>query len=265
MTSVVIIPIYKTELKESEAKSLHQCLKVLGKHDIVLIHPKNLDLSIYEKIYSQYQIKMQTKSFANEYFKDSRGYNKLMLSKFFYECFASWEYMLIYQLDAYVFKDELDAWCKKGYDYIGAPWRKLNGKLDWKNSGNGGFSLRKTATFIQLFSHQGKVLSLKGLRHFYRYRGPLHKPYHIIRGLMGYDNTLDSFINGTRVNEDLFYASLKGKRKGTFNIPDTKIAMNFAFEETPSNLYRLIGNQLPFGCHAWEKNEYESFWKDHIK
>ena len=35
--------------------------------------------------------------------------------------------MLIYQLDAYVFKDELLNWANKGYDYIGAPW------LPWKN------------------------------------------------------------------------------------------------------------------------------------
>lgn len=265
MKNVVVIPIYKVSLKETEVKSLRQCLNILGRHDIILIHPQGLDLSVYNEIYSSFGMTMRTKSFSSEYFKDTRGYNRLMLSKFFYESFADWDYMLIYQLDAYVFKDELDEWCNKGYDYIGAPWCKLNGELDWDNSGNGGFSLRNVSTFIQLFSHKGKVLSLKGLRYFYRYRGPLHKAYHIIRGLMGYDNTLDSFINGTKTNEDLFYASLKGKRNGVFKNPETKIAMHFAFEEVPSLLYQLTGNQLPFGCHAWEKNEYESFWKKYIK
>lgn len=30
--------------------------------------------------------------------------------------------MLVYQLDAYAFKDELFFWASLGYDYIGAPW-----------------------------------------------------------------------------------------------------------------------------------------------
>ena len=30
--------------------------------------------------------------------------------------------MLIYQLDAFVFQDDLAYWCQQNYDYIGAPW-----------------------------------------------------------------------------------------------------------------------------------------------
>lgn len=62
-----------------------------------------------------------------------------MLTKEFYLRFRQWEYLLIYQLDAYVFQDELMDWCNKGYDYIGAPFLKLNREVDWNNCGNGGF------------------------------------------------------------------------------------------------------------------------------
>ena len=87
--------------------------------------------------------------------------------------FLDSEYILIYQLDAFVFKDELKEWCQKGYDYIGAPWiatientiwlkyfnivaRKFRSKN--KNNreqiffkvGNGGFSLRRTSSHYSI-------------------------------------------------------------------------------------------------------------------
>lgn len=35
---------------------------------------------------------------------------------------------MIYQLDAWVFNDELSSWCSLGYDYIGAPFFPYRGK-----------------------------------------------------------------------------------------------------------------------------------------
>lgn len=48
-----------------------------------------------------------------------------MLSAEFYDRFAAYEYVLIYQLDAFVFADRLAEFCQMGYDYIGAPVRRL--------------------------------------------------------------------------------------------------------------------------------------------
>ena len=45
-----------------------------------------------------------------------------MLSPEFYRRFSDTDYILVCQLDAYIFRDELLSWCKKEYDYIGAPW-----------------------------------------------------------------------------------------------------------------------------------------------
>ena len=41
---------------------------------------------------------------------------------FLYERYAAYEFMFTYELDAFVFKDELEKWCEQGWDYIGAPW-----------------------------------------------------------------------------------------------------------------------------------------------
>ena len=45
-----------------------------------------------------------------------------------------------------------------------------------------------------------------------------------------------------------------------FRIPSKDIAINFAFELQPELCYDLAGKNLPFGCHAWEKNNLD-FWR----
>jgi hypothetical protein len=79
-----------------------------------------------------------------------------MCSIGFYEVFRQYEYMLIYQLDCWVFRDELEMWCDKGYDYIGAPffvkWFVDRGIY----VGNGGFSLRKISNIIEYLKRNNK-------------------------------------------------------------------------------------------------------------
>lgn len=265
MKNVVVIPIYKEQPTENELCSLRQCLRILGSHDIRLIAPEGLDLQVYRYTFETFQLPLVVEMFQPTYFANISGYNKLMLSKCFYTRFVDWEYMLIYQLDAWVFRDELDAWCEKGYDYIGAPWMKLNGKLDEMNCGNGGFSLRRISAFIELFEHTGKLWGYRGLACWYRYRGPIRRRLSIIKGLLGYKNHLDDFVEKGEVNEDLFFATLKHKKKRCFRIPLSKEAMFFSFEEAPFMLYELTSYELPFGCHAWKKWEYETFWRNFIK
>lgn len=252
-------------MKEGERASFIQCLSVLGKHAICLVGPAGLDLSVYQALFNRSGKEMRFEAFEPDYFSSVAGYNKLMLSRCFYARFAAWDYMLIYQLDAWVFRDELDAWCAKGYDYIGAPWLKLNRQVDEENSGNGGFSLRKIASFLALFDYKGALWGYKGLACRHRYRGPRHKFQLIVKGLLGYANRLEDYIERGDENEDLFFAALKHKKKQPFRIPPTKEAMFFSFEEAPARLYEKTNRQLPFGCHAWEKHDYERFWKQFIQ
>lgn len=265
MKNVVVIPVYKVQPTENELCSLRQCLRILGSHDIRLIAPEGLDLQVYRYTFETFQLPLVVEMFQPFYFASVDGYNNLMLSKCFYTRFSEWEYMLIYQLDAWVFRDELDVWCAKGYDYIGAPWMRLNGKLDKENCGNGGFSLRHIPIFIELFNHTGRLWGYKGLVCWYRYRGPIRRHLSVVKGLLGYKNHLDDFIERGEVNEDLFFAALKHKKKRGFCIPLSEEAMFFSFEEAPSMLYKLTSYELPFGCHAWRKWEYETFWKNYIK
>ena len=269
----IIIPIYKTELTKYEIASLKQCCKILRKHALIFVTHKYLNCSIYNNICSDFNIIMKYEYFHKKYFNDISGYNALLLSKCFYKRFIDYSYILIYQLDAYVFKDELEYWCKKGYDYIGAPWLKLN-KLepsvyfqDSPNVGNGGFSLRKTKIFIEklnpklcflisLFIPYYNNISLKYSRNIFTIflRFLLSFFLKLIRFILIKYRYLDN-------NEDNIWAYLLYKDG---NIPSPHEASRFSFEEFPDYLYKMNNNELPFGCHSWFTYQNFIFYRNHI-
>jgi hypothetical protein len=227
----VIIPIYKSDLTDSETRSFKQCLQILGDHPLMLVAPNGLDTSIYENIAGR---NLQCAYFNKRYFNSVRGYSELLLSKKFYCRFEAYEYILIYQLDAWVFRNDLSYWCKQNHDYVGAPWLEAppipSGKKPLINIsnflinkvGNGGLSLRKV------------------------------KPH--IRWAWWVSFIFKFFPK----NEDILWTLLVPFKK-----PNAMEALQFAFELEPEQSYELTNGQLPFGCHAWEKYN-PIFWKRFI-
>lgn len=257
----VIIPIYKTTLSLNEEKALIQGLDTFKKHPLIVIAPEGL--TICQKLKDYKCIR-----FNKNYFKGINGYNRLMLSSFFYEQFSNYEYMLIYQLDAWVFKDELDYWCKKEYDYIGAPWAYKNefGKIELR-TGNGGFSLRKVSSHKNIFQKWKIIDSRKGIINDFWNQGKLAfimKMHTWIPRVAGIKNNSKYFIKHFEENEDYFWALYAPQIDSNFKVAPPKEAMKFGFELEPRYLYNLNQKKLPFGCHAWEKHE-PNFWKNHIK
>jgi Protein of unknown function (DUF5672) len=244
----VTIPIYKETIDEDELISLTQCLKILKRYPIIFFAPKSLNISYYENFCAG-KIDFRIKRFDDEYFLSIDSYNKLMLSVGFYYRFKDYKFILIYQLDAFVFRDELDYWCKKNYDYIGAPYlfvdldkypisiltkyrkflRILN-KLKiitytYRHVGNGGFSLRnirKTILFLKIFRNKSKKWQL---------------------------------------NEDSLFTHYGNLIFPVYKLAPEKEALNFAFESEPAEAYKINLQQLPFGCHAFSKPENKKFWK----
>ena len=172
----IVIPIYKKDPTLDDTTAINQAFKLLKGYDITFVHPKSLDITNYKKF-----DEATFKAFNDTYFESIYGYNQLMLNVEFYEAFSK-KYILIYQTDAFIFKDDLNYWCEKDYDYIGAPWIRSKEKLPlikkiWDYSicciksitnyhssgktqknksllynqvGNGGFSLRKREKFIEV-------------------------------------------------------------------------------------------------------------------
>lgn len=256
---VIVIPIYQTNLSHFERISFEQCLNILGDFQIVIVKPTSLPLPDFLKNGTS------AISFDDEYFEDIHGYNRLMMSEKFYAQFLTFEYLLIYQLDAFVFSNDLEHWCNRGYDYIGAPWlrqREFNStykrykenlksffhrryNIIEKNGrpaldkqvanqvGNGGFSLRKTQVFHHIcISKKSKIDQYLSKRDAY-------------------------------FNEDIFFSIEINRRERALRIPDYRIAIAFAFETMLPKALQLNHQELPFGCHAWDKQI--DFWRPYFK
>lgn len=264
---VVLIPIYKSSLSFDEEASLRQCVCILGQHPIVLVCPEGLDVSRYEIVAGK---TLPRKCFDPRYFESVEGYSELLLKREFYESFSTYEYMLIHQLDAWVFEDALFSWCDKGYDYIGAPWFYQNKSHEEGFSlwlvGNGGFSLRRVSKFLEITA-EGRIIRFS-LRHLFC-KDMFHKWYRrlYLRNLSCFSGSnLPSFIKGFyKPWEDLVFChGLRGSNLQLY-VPSPKKAALFSIEVSPEYLYTEVNRRvLPFGCHAWRKYQYEDFWSKFI-
>lgn len=267
---VITIPIYKKKLTANEKLSLTQCLSILSNYKITFITYRELDTSEYKNILSTTTVNYDFVFFNKTFFENINGYNALMKDIEFYKTFSKYKYILIYQLDAYVFKDELLLWCNKGYDYIGAPWfteHKPYPNGNPETCGNGGLSLRRINYFIDILSYKGPVETP-----IYLFANLLKsKQYNIknffrtVKMCFGYENNINYYLTHGFTQEDGFFSLTFHKH--TFKPilkPDWKTAAKFSFEMSPEFLYTEI-NGLPFGCHAWEKYDYQTFWQKYIK
>lgn len=259
---VVIVPVYKACLSAEERASFIQCLKVLHSFDIVLAGPENIKKETYLDLSKQASKEIRFTLFPNYYFKSISGYNNLLLSRMFYSHFNKYEYLLIYQLDAWVFRDDLSIWCQKGWDYIGAPSFDHLDVFEPEGTwiGNGGLSLRKTKAFL---------LEFKGFVWYETYVrvSLLHKESLIKRLIETLLLLIQAFVlkhGGMLVFRRIKYEDLFWTHIGNLRIPDFQLALEFSFEKFPSQLFERNQNKLPFGCHAWSTFEYESFWKNYI-
>lgn len=259
-TSAVIVPAYKDKMTISEQKSFRKCVSLFDNHDIILAAPTHLRTSEYIEIAEKANKKIRFVHFPSYYFSGLGGYNSLLLSRKFYKRFIEYDYLLIYQLDAFVFNNCLDEWCKRDYDYIGAPSFPSSDGLEINTAwiGNGGFSLRKTSSFLSQY---------KGLSWYSNYislslvhkEEPIKKIIEIVL-LFGQAFILKHGIPPVafrRISyEDYIWSHLGGLRIPAFNE-----AIAFSFEKFPSSLFEMNHQKLPFGCHGWEKYEYKSFWE----
>jgi len=260
----IVVPIYKSQPTKEELASLKQCIKILENHPIYIVTNRNVKINIY---INNTINTLHIKYFPSHFFTSTDSYSDLLRKQDFYLAFKEYKYMLIYQLDAWVFKDELMQWCEKGYDYIGAPWFSKygsheNGDKLWK-VGNGGLSLRKVKTFIKLTNPHRRLKTLLGVFKT-EYNSIKDFPSCILRSF-GHRNTVQYYRNFYyHVNEDVYFCiSLSKYDNMKLRIPSPEEASSFAFERSPRYLYSKNNNSLPFGCHAWERYDKE-FWNEFI-
>ncbi len=259
----VVTPVYRLPLTEDERTAIRHLRHFLGHYDRFIVAPKGLEITAPD---------FNIIRFPAWYFKGIDGYNHLMLSKEFYRAFADYEYILIYQLDCLVFANDLDAWCAKGWDYVGAPWFRDEhdgaGRVMWQ-VGNGGLSLRHVRRHLEVLN--SRRLWYDPLEAAWqtpcRATVPLlqrvERRLNQIRYRLGFDNDVNACIRhslGPQFNEDAFWVECAAQFCPAFRIPTPREALPFSFEVEPHFCYRENGNRLPFGCHAWAKID-RAFWE----
>lgn len=222
----IVIPVYR-ELKDFEKISLQQCLRVLGEYPMVLLAPESMDVTHYLALWP-----FAVERFDDASFQGTSSYSKLLLSQRFYQRFQSYTYILIHQLDVFVFSDRLKNFCSKGYDYIGAPvprwgWQEVRNRV-----GNGGCSLRKVSSCLRVLSE------------------------------LPPDRFFSSLRRGDRP-EDVYFAGCAGYPYLHFRAPTLKEALDFAVDYEIFRCYRKLPQWLPFACHAWQKKL--EVWKSIIE
>ena len=214
----VVIPIYKEELDDLEKISLAQVRKVLKNYPIIFVAPEGKNFSYLEPGEMLVQ-------FHPQYFQNIKAYSQLLLQPFFYKPFLVFEYMLIYQLDAFVFYDALEEFCRLGYDYIGAAWpyHTWQGvrKPKTPHVGNGGFCLRKVAACHELLKK--------------------------LETLPNWQDTVEKGL------EDGVFSVCGMSDEKIFNVAPIEVAELFSMEHYPARHIKKLGYELPFGCHAWTK------------
>jgi Protein of unknown function (DUF5672) len=224
--TVVVVPIYRTSLELLEQFSVDFSKEKLSGRVFVFAAPEGLDVSYYRKRYPDSLFE----TFEPRFFASVEDYSRLMLSRDFYQRFLAYEFLLLLQPDAIVFRDELTYWTGQPYDYIGAPWPdgyeffvnldRFSGAYGRRvkvHVGNGGLSLRRISKCLRLMDEFPEAIKL---------------------------------FSKTGSNEDFFFSML-GALSNDFVLPNEITASRFSMELKPEYYFQVNGGHYPMGSHAW--------------
>ncbi len=270
-TVAIVVPVYKKEMNADEQIAFHHLRTHLRGHDTFLMTPDDLGITFDG---------LPVKTFPRKWFLGTHTYSELLVSSEFYQAFADYEYILLYQLDCAVFSDDLLAWCSKGFDYIGAPWtRREGGQIAFREVGNGGLSLRNVHSALRVLQiyHQPLRKLTRRLQFVLNLIRQVWK--RLTGGIRSVIKTGPASLaqrgfnearKAVRVakpeyhNEDIFWSFEAPQLDPSFTIPSAEVAVAFSFEQEPRFCFEKNGRKLPFGCHNWAGFD-RGFWEEYLE
>jgi len=218
----VVVPVYKAELSIQEQMSLFQLQRILRRYPRIFVAPESLSFD-----YGEFGWGFDVIRFSDKFFVNVVSYSIMLLSSEFYAAFSDYEYILIYQPDAFVFSDRLMKFCELGYDYIGAPvvpwgspWQVIGTRV-----GNGGFSLRRVDACRRMAE--------------------------MLVNTMRDDPLYDLFVPC----EDSFFGYCGTQPELNFHVAPLSVAEEFAVQDLSRSYRRMAKGWRPFGCHDWPERE----------
>jgi hypothetical protein len=256
----VVIPTHLPEPTLLNQISLAQTLKVLGQHPITFVVPEGLDTRWYEE-FCRGKAEISFERFSWE---GHREFSRLMLSPDFYDRFLSYRYILICHLDAFVFKNDLDAWCERGYDYVGSViydrgWESGLPVSRRKNLVNAFLRRSLGIQRTEYFANGG--FALKNVRTFYKLTKKFRRYVDFYRSL--------AKIRGRGFLEDIFVIRHLPRLSRSFALAPRADAMKFGAEYVDYQVRDLPfdvadTDSLPFGIHGWIQFQ-AAYWRPVIR
>lgn len=265
----VMVPLPTPELREDEEISLIQLRRHLDGYEKFLLVPKGLDVSMDG---------FRRMELDRRHFGSAANHNRMLFLLEFWSLFRDYEYVLMYHLDALVFRDELLEWCGKDVDFIGAPW-VICEHTPWvkeEQCGNGGFALYRIPSVMEvLINRQVAKPKLIWIDRFSAGLERVRKRLVEMRENMSpwllrlAGKRLDSliwklgFIEVNYRPNDYFWGMDAVKYKADFRVGSLEEGLGFAFEADPEKCLERTSGKLPFGAHAWGRYD-RKFWERHL-
>lgn len=258
-TVAVVVPFFRCALTADEERSLAHLEAHLGRYERFFLAPEHLRPE---------RPGFGVVTFSDRYFKSPATYSRLLVSPDFYQAFVRYDFILIYQLDCLVFRDELVDWCRAGYDYVGAPWlvEPETPAKGFSRAGNGGLSLRRVKGCLRVLGSS----RVPGWRDVLRAPLPdlarrfspsaLRRRLRVLREAR---RGAAWYAAHYSLNEDHFWSDRAHLFWPGFEVAPVEVALSFAFERAPRYCFERGGGRLPFGCHAWARWD-RAFWEPYL-
>lgn len=277
-TCAVVIPHHRETLTPNELISLKNSLSKLNAWDIYFVMPENLSSTKIENVLLEMNSRAKILKVNSEFLSSFRSYNLMCMNKEFYKLFINYDFMLLCQLDCWIFKDALQSWIEQDFDYIGAPWPSgLSHKSflrTWDKflkylyvlkissfnpvylpqGGNGGLSLRNTQAHIQVLDSTHYKKNWRFVRKhlfFYLMRFRICTLYDFLVKFFKHFKDSKGYCKSQELNEDIFFSFLIPAYHPTFKVAPPEIARFFSLESNIENELSQMKN-LPFGLHKWD-------------
>lgn len=259
----VVVPVHKAAPSVTEAASLAACRQQLTDHPVYLVYPETISPQAYLDIHPS--LKLQPVPAA--WLASVHAYNQMKMDVTFYQLFASYEFLMTYELDAWIFSAAIEEHNGFTYDFIGAPifegFMEAGPDAGFLPQLNSGFSIRRVPSCLKALDQLRRYRSRWKLQRFFlekfrflrRWVSPVL--YQVI-----FDDQLKGYFTGWYFHEDMIWTHIVPVLFPFFKVAPPDIAARFSFEVNAPVLLERQHGVLPLGCHAWAK--FPAFWQQYI-
>lgn len=260
----VVIPTHKSSLVGMEEIALINNLKVLSGWPSTILLPFGSSQDYYKNLSLKHALNVSVRNLPEGYLGSIENYNKLFLSPILYEAFLDFKYILIAQLDVWIFRDELQYWIDKDFDYLGAPLflPQNRGKKTLKTlmlpfGGNGGLSLRNVVKTLELTREPKRRINISkvfaAVIYLMRY-GKWSYVKIFFYSLKQIWRDPKAFREKHNIYEDVMFSVFYAIYDRSYRVAPSKACLGFSLEVHSSDFMdSFFRFTSPFGLHGYDK------------